>query len=35
MYAPEDVGYDSSRIEALNRHFQDLIDKRKAKLLPE
>jgi len=29
MYAPEDVGYDPSRIEVLNKHFQDLIDKKK------
>jgi len=28
MYAPEEVGYDPSRIEALNRHFQKLIDSR-------
>ena len=26
-YTPEEAGYDSSRIEALNRHFQDLIEK--------
>lgn len=28
-YSPEDVGYDPARIEAVNRHFEDLIEKKK------
>lgn len=29
MYTPEEVGYDPSRIETLNGHFQELIDNKK------
>ncbi|TAH73866.1 MAG: class A beta-lactamase-related serine hydrolase [Anaerolineaceae bacterium] len=28
-YTPEEVGYDPLRIEAVNKHFQDLIEKKK------
>lgn len=28
-YTPEEVGYDKTRIEALNKHFMDLMDKKK------
>ncbi len=28
-YTPEEVGYDKTRIEALNKHFLDLMDKKK------
>jgi CubicO group peptidase (beta-lactamase class C family) len=28
-YGPDEVGYDPARIEALNRHFEDMIAKKK------
>lgn len=28
-YSPEEVGYDPSRVEAVNKHFEDLIAKKK------